>query len=460
MLNENLTLPKIGKAPSLLLLVMAIIFVFVSQDPNIADQTLQTVLLQNLFFHNFIHPHFSIFQFLFILLIFYIFRQGRVTLANSTFVERTIVFATGINIIFLMVNPNNDTENPILGMPLLSDPSIYVSLLLMFALFLNRNKLLIVAILKKLFIYILWIAALRALMLLILFFIGFGNITFFGVTSTLMEEDTLILFVLTSGIFLVLYFIRKKKIYLVVWFIFLFVQLLSFRRSGTLSFFLVNLTILIVHYFYGFNARKKTIVFFVLPLLVFGFITIVGSYDSLPKKYQMYVSRYVGAFVDLPSNYEYASESRNEHLIQSNESVFYAIENLPFWGFGYGRSESRSRYNYKGNTGIHNAFYNLWEQFGLFYLFYTLIFIFIFISEALKTFKYRRKYPYDYLLIRTSVLAFVLIFWINSWVLMIHNIIGFKMVVIRLFLLSFLFYVTPSNYYLIKHKFRRFKIKL
>jgi len=66
----------------------------------------------------------------------------------------------------------------------------------------------------------------------------------------------------------------------------------------------------------------------------------------------------------------------------------------------------------------------------------------------LKTFKYRRKYPYDYLLIRTSVLAFVLIFWINSWVLMIHNIIGFKMVVIRLFLLSFLFYVTPSNYYL------------
>jgi len=452
MFKGNLILPTVGKAPSLLLFAIAFLIVFVSQDPNILEQTTQTIFLKNLFFKNFIHPHFSIFQFLFIILAFYLFKQGNVSLANSTTLEKIIVFATGINITLLMINPNNDTKNPILGLPLLSDPSIFVALFLMVAVFLNRNKLLIIAILHKVSIYVFWIAALRALLLMVLYLMGIGNVSLFGVATILMEEDTLILFVLISGIFLTLYLISKQNKFLIVWFIILLVQLLSFRRSGTLSFFLVNSIILLVHYFYGLNVRRKTITFFSVLLLVFGFITTLGSYDVLPRKYQMYVSRYLGAFIDLPSNYDFKEETRNEHIIQSNESFWYAIDNLPFWGFGYGKSEYRSRFNYKGNTGIHNAYFGLWEQFGLFYLIYTLLFVLIFLSEGIKTFRYRKKYPYDLFLIRTSVIAFILVFWINTWVLMIHNVVGFKMVVIRLFLLAYLIYVTPAKYLLFKGK--------
>jgi len=434
-------LPRLVK---FLIFVLATILVFVSQDPNLNDQTTLTKILHNYFFRGFIHPDFSIFQFLIFLLCIYLVLVGNISFRNSSFVEKSIVLATFINIVFLMLNPNNDTENPLLGMPLLSDPSLFISLFLMISIFFNRNKVLVVNILMKLIVYIIWISASRAILLFLMYLYGLGNAPFFGIVSTLMEEDTLIFFVLISSIFLALYFTKQNKKYIMVWTFFLLIQMLSFRRSGTLSFILVNGSIFIIHFLYGFDARKKTIVFFTLFLILLGLNTAVGSYDVIPAKYQLYISRYVGAFIDLPSNINYEEETRNEHILQSNESFFYAIDNLPFWGFGYGNSEYRGRFNYKGNTGIHNAYYNLWEQFGLFYLFYILLFVLIFISESIKTYRYRKKYPYDYFLVRVSVIVFILIFWINSWVLTIHNLIGFKMVVIRIFLLAFLIYVPPS----------------
>ena len=66
-------------------------------------------------------------------------------------------------------------------------------------------------------------------------------------------------------------------------------------------------------------------------------------------------------------------------------------------------------------------------------------------------------YPDDYFKIRVAVIIFFAFYLVNAWVLMIHNMIGIKVVFIRLLILSFLFYVTPENYNIIINRFNKKK---
>jgi hypothetical protein len=428
--------------------IMAAMLVFVSFDPNTNYQTDLTLYLQNTFYRNFIHPHFSIFQFFIIIISFYIIKRGGVNFSSVGLKEKIIIFATLINIILLMVNPNNNTQNPILGMPLLSDPSLYVGLLFIFSVFTVADKNFLVIFIGRLTKYVIIFAIIRVILLFLNYFIGTA-FSFYNISSTLMEEDSLLFFGLISLFLLSLYFLTRRNIYLIAYFLFFIVQLLSFRRSGMLLTLLTSSTLFLVYYFRKTNINSKLRYLFIAISIVITLSLSINSFNSLPKTYQLYLSRYLGSFIELSSNREFKLEARNDHIDQANAGFSYAIDKLGFWGFGYGSASDRIGYVYLNNTGIHNAYFSLWEQFGFYYLLYYGLIIFIFLGETKKTIINLYKFPKDYIILRSSLIIYLFFYFINSWVLVVDNLTSIKAVFIILLILASLFYITPNNYKLL-----------
>ena len=446
---------KLGLLMNILIFFMSLMIVFVSQDPNILDQLPRTIILQNFFMYGFIHKHFSIFQFTILLISFCLLYQSKFSFKNIGFKEKLLIFSTIIYIVLLMLNPNNNTLTPIFGMPLFSDPSLYVGFIFMFTLFYSFNKDVIVKFLYTIGKYILIISAFRALLLLFLFLTGNGN-NYMGSSTILMEEDTLLLFVLLNIISLALFFIKKDYKFLFLWALFFLVQILSFRRSGFMLIILCNISLFSIFFFGKMNLFKRISFLLLACFTMLSFFWALENYDSFTPQMKLYANRYFGQYYKFKDSYRYEREYRNLHIQQSNQSIEY-ISELPFWGFGYGKVESRNRKNFLGNTGIHNAYFALWEQFGLFALIYHIIIIIVFLNEILKTIMRYKFYPDDYFKIRVAVIIFFAFYLVNAWVLMIHNMIGIKVVFIRLLILSFLFYVTPENYNIIINRFNKKK---
>lgn len=442
----NTTLPKkyIG-FNKFLIIIFSMIYVFVSQDPNLTDQHEITKSLAKAFNSNFIHPHFSIFQFITILVSLMLLHKNQYNYFAAQFKRERIIFVfTAVYIGLLLINPNNSTINPILGLPIFSDISLYTSLLFMFSILFILNDSNFIELFKVIYKTIAVLYVFRIVILIIMWSFGSG-VRFMGLNSVTMEEDTLILSVLFGLVFLALFYKTSKKKYLFLWFLFLFFQIISFRRSGLLLTIITN-----VIYLWLFYSKKniiKRVLSIVLIVSLFGYLFI--NFSVLPISTKIYLHRYVGEFVNLPESYAYSYFARNIHVEQSNESVLIAASGLPFWGFGFGETQTRNRFNYEGNTGIHNAYFNLWEDQGLFALFYYLYFFAIIIKESISTIKNRKYYDKDLLLLRSAVLIFIFMFFINAYVLMSVNFTGLKMKIMLFLVITFLTKSNNSNYKLL-----------
>ena len=437
---QQVSLPDFTKTLKILIFLLSLVFVIASQDPNLTDQTSQTVLLHNLLLKNFIHPHFSVFLFIILLISVIIYFRYDLNFGLKKAREKTLVIATFVYTFLLLINPNNDTLNPILGLPLLSDPSLYVGLIFMYVIFFTNTyvSLHFTAIFIAFFLKL---SVVNAVYLFGKYLLGMGNI-FLDSASVLMEEDTLILLVLVQIIFLSLFLITQKKLFLYLSLFLVFFQVLSFRRSSVLLTILVNTTYLII-YQWKYGTIQKRFSFYTLSLAIIFFVSI--NLHNLPEPVIKYMNRYIGQYVDLPQKYRYAAEAKNEHIEQSAYGFSYALDNLKFWGTGFGNRLDKARFNFKGNTGIHNAYYDLWEIQGFYALMYYVLIIILFLSEVFSTYRSRNKLSKEVFLLKLGVIIFFFFFLVNAWVLMMVNLTGMKMVLTRNLILLFLFNVNNTN---------------
>ncbi|HRU92724.1 MAG TPA: hypothetical protein P5268_06810, partial [Candidatus Marinimicrobia bacterium] len=212
-----------------MMILFSFIFVFGSIDTyRSLDSTLK---FNRLFIQGFGHPHFfSLFEIVFIFLLFLIVMEFGIKWESSSNISRLLFFMVVLTFALKMLNPNNEPDNPILGMPLFSDISNYTFILLAgFSLFLD-DKVYIVFI-KKLFYYVGIILSLRVFYLFLLWLMGKGNY-YFGANSTTNESDTLYIIAFFQIAFFALYLINKERKYLILWLVFLLFQIFSYRRSA------------------------------------------------------------------------------------------------------------------------------------------------------------------------------------------------------------------------------------
>lgn len=445
--NNILSRLRIINLENIIIWLFSILFVFISQDPNLEYQHPLTVILSKLFMGNFVGS-ISIFELVVFVLTLYLFFTNKHSFYSNKFKkERVIYFLTILYIVFLMINPNNSTLNPIFGLPILSDPGIFIYLFFMYTIFFIKDEEKYLIVFDKIISSMLIVSVFRIILLLLKWILGLG-IFFLNVSSTSMEEDTLIISVLFSLLFLNKYYMKKKIIYLIIWILYFLFELFSFRRSG---FMLISLGSII--YLISAYVKNKISKYALSIFAVFIIILISTNISILPESVNLYLNRYFGKFIELPNYYQYEQLSKNLHIEQSNESILIYARELPFWGTGYGQTQDKIKFNYMGNTGIHNAYFNLWEQQGLFALIYYIIIILYIINEAYFTLKMRKLTDKNIINTRYSVLIFMLLYIINSYVLMMINVTGLKMRIMFVMILSFLFRFDEWRRYLLGKKY-------
>ena len=443
MRTTNLLRLRPATVENILIWIFALLYVFASQDPNLGDQNLSTILIAKLFMSDIVLPNLSIFELCVFLLSIYIIYKYRMSFWNARFKkERWIFFFTTIYIILSMLNPNSQVQNPILGMPLFSDPTLFIAAFFMFSIFFIKNDNDYLNLIGRIVSAVLLISIIRVFILHFLWLMGMG-VSFYSVNSILMEEDTLLLNVLFGILFFIKYYQTKQKKYFLFWLLYLLLEIFSFRRSGMLLMILVSSSFYILMKT-DVSSKVRKYLSLILIIVLLGVLSF--NLNIIPPSAQLYLHRYIGQFVELPDSYKYERYAANLHVEQSNESITIYAKNLPFWGFGYGNTSMRSRTNFQGNTGIHNAYYKLWEERGLYALIYFLLIILYVLREALITLKYRRVLTPDLWNLRIAILAFIIFFFINAYVLMMINLIGLKMQIMWIIILSVLFKVNPGNY--------------
>lgn len=434
---------KIRNKLDFFIVVGAFILVFVSSDANLAYQNKLTLFFRSIFYEGIGHPRlFRFMDYIFIIIGFLLMNTYGKNIRSNKQAINFLFWITILNSIFLMLNPNSQAELMIFGLPLLSDVSIYSSILFMYFLF-YVSDLGFTYFIRTFGKAVLIFATIKVLFLIIFWMLDVGVISIFGISSSLMEEDTLLLFAFLQLVFLYLFFIYTKKKYLLIWFFFAIIILLSLRRSGFLLALITTIGLLL----YRYISERKQIILLIVPLMFILLSLIVLSVNiaELPNNVALYLNRYFGSFFSLPNAYKYDHLAHNEHLEQAKYGFERAIEDLSFWGYGYGHNITKAAISYKSNSAIHNSYVAAWMFHGLFYTIYLLIMgIMVFVSFTKNLVKIKEN---RYLRIFQFVVGFYLIiYFINHWVLPLSNVVELKMIIFRTILLALFFRMNQTVY--------------
>lgn len=401
---------------------------FISNFSNIVSYTLLT--------KGFIFPaFFSVFDILIIILsirIILIFGTS-IDYANSKIV---LFFVLTLFMIFLtLVNPNNHSSNPIFGLPLFSDMSNYTHLIFLYALIFVRKRV-FVNLLSWFFKPITIMIIANIALLYLLYFSGFkkGISIIGGYKSILLAEDILIILVFFQILFLYIYSKSNNKLYLFLSILLIGVQILSFRRAGIFLTLIINA--LYYMFLYKSTIRKLTLFKYSLVIILLFIIVINFSniLNIMPQNIKIYTFRVIGAFVQM----EGANEIRT-HVISNRhfeESIFAyqnAITTLKFWGTGYGKVEFD--FLYGSSTGIHNAYIAVLYIFGLFALAYYLYILVLVVVELSKILLKKGYKTHNLFQIKIIISIYLIILLLSSWVLIMQNFVGIKMIIFRSLLL-------------------------
>lgn|GEM_PF-7078485 len=429
-----------------LILIFGIVFTIAPGDyyNNAIDRSivLHNILLKGIIFNE---HFFSIFDILIILISIKIIRDFGLSLKSAKSGEKLIFFFSILCFIFLMINPNNSTSNPVLGMPLFSDVSNYSHLIFLTAIFFVKFDDAFIIFFKKFTKAVLILILIWSFYLLILWLMGRGNFGFFGVNSILTEDDTLFIIGFAQIVFLALYLIKKEK-YLLISSIFLFiVQVLSFRRSGLFVAILASSTLLLIYYVKYISTTKKITTFVLAAITGLSLSGIIFNYNPT-SNVQFYFYRFFGMFLQNSGTTEIDSDSG--HFAHSQWVFDEAVNRLGFWGLGYSDDTGSIVYQ-AGIHGVHNAYVAMWLYRGLMGLALILVIIGVFVIQIIRTVISRNKYPPDFLLIRSAVISFFLYFLVSIFYLSVHHLIDIREIVLRTLIIAFLYKVTPDNYKLL-----------
>lgn len=432
----------------IILFIFCAILVFVTghsvtQNPDFVRK------LNFLFHRGFIDVRFfSLFQLFVLYICWFFINNNNVSFSFGGLKAKVFLLLTIIHFLLIMFNPNNDTPGSVFGMPLFTDLSHYIYIILIYT-FLFMRPVVFMAFLRTIIPMVLSLSILRVIILLILYPLGIGEYYYLhGRYSILMEEDTLLIFSLLSIVLLLLVYIRKdKRKFIFLWLLFLIIQLLSFRRTGLLFTLIANFLLMSVYYMILTKRKTKFIVYSTIVIMIIFFLSNT-NFDFLSGNAKIFANRYFGAFFDLGSADEsHADYARNEHIEQAFYGWELARQKLTFWGAGYGARESL--FTYKGNTGIHNAYVQVWMRFGLFSLAYYLFLIGIVINETIKLakeFVNKSKYSILYLLSKSIVLIYLTLFFITAWIMISQNFTDIRAMFIRIILFALLLKIDTTNY--------------
>jgi len=436
----------------LVMIIFSLIFVFASIDTYRSLDS--TIFLNKIFLRGVGNEHFfSLFEIVFIFMVFLISMKFRVNIKSSSNISKTLFFIVILTFILKMLNPNNDSNNPILGMPLLSDVSNYTFILLAyFSLFLDDKVYMIF--LKKILYYVSIILTVRVFYLFILWFMGKGNYAF-GANSTLNEGDTLFIVAFFQIAFFALYLINKEKKYLILWIVYLLFQIFSYRRSALAVALSANALSYIFILLKGKGIKGKVILISGI-ILFYGAINNIEKFN-LPSKYERYVLRFISAIPGM-SYGKQGEFTDSGHWEQTSETFYSAINTLGFWGHGYGKS-----YNIylKGQSAvIHNVYAATWAQHGIFMLIFYLLIVAIILYNILRLFLFEKIVNNNYYILKISLCSFLLM-WFG--VLVTNPLIiaeTFKMEVFWFTLFTTILRISQKNTnILFQHKLLNKKIK-
>ena len=394
---------KFSSFVKLTMILFSSIFVFAGITPY--PEPKYVFLLNKIFIQGFLHSSFfSIFEIVFIILALILLLRFGSRYNNASSISKFIFIFIIINFILKMINPNNDTSNPILGIPLFSDISNFSFILLAyFSLFLEEKAY--IFFLKKLFYYIGVILTIRVFFLFFMFVIGKG-FQGLGANSTSGESDLLFLIAFYQIVFFVLYLIYKKKKYLILCIIYFLFQVLSYRRSALAVALFANAFTYIFILLREKGVKNKT-------LLVLGVIFIFLAINNiekfnLPLKYQNYILRFTSAIPGMAIS-ETGDFNDSGHLEQTKTTFSSAIKSLGFWGKGYGRS--RFIYLSGQSLVIHNPYAATWITYGLYMLFFY-VFLFLILLYYFFRLLFVKYKNWNHFLLKLSLTVFLIMFFI------------------------------------------------
>ena len=399
-----------------LIIIFSFLFVFSSIDSGFTeDVTIKfTSLINQPIFTHFL----STFEIL-ISLILLILISKRGLHNNKESISLYIIYiAYIISFIFKITNPNNNTNNPILGLALFSDITEYlVILLLSWILFSDKNIYFnnITYIYNIILIFLL----IRFILLLVFYFSGKTITSYYNSICAELDNTFIIAFFFVLSV--AKYIIYKKNKFIFISIFLLFIQFLTYRRSGLLiaigsSVMLISIYLL-KHKKIFYKASTV-----ILILLIYYSVTNIENIN-IDMKYKKYIYRILSAVMP---NSSFAGEgefSDSGHHKQTELTMYYAFKNLNFFGRGYGKSDI-SIYLEGQTSSIHNVYADITVRYGFFMtLFYMLIFFLAVIKLFKITFKKKQYNAND--LVELAFVLFLIFYMLaliaNPVTFLIHT---------------------------------------
>ncbi len=432
---NNIFTIHLNNLEKILIIISSFLLVFCSSDSNITQQTAQTIFFREIFYSGILHPRlFSIFDYSFIFLSVTLLFKWGTSFSNGNYYHKAIFVASILNFLSLMINPNNNSAFNLFGIPLLSDIHYYTFLIFMYTMFFLKYNPIRVEILRLFIKWALIFILIRTFQLTFFWLIGKGNYILFGFPSILVEEDTLIVLAFVQAVFWGVFLYKKNKISLLVVIFLIAFELMSFRRSGV---FLSIIVDLIIYGYYAYRRYSPIVIFHITVAASLIFMIFINLFQFLPYKYGFFISRYLGEWISIPGIY-YSESFKNLHLEQAVWAFDTAIRELSIWGYGFGNTEGIVSLRYY-NSGIHNAYIAVWMLFGVFTTLYFLYLAFISLKLTFQIIVKKSRYKFNfYNFVRGISGIYLIVFWINAWVLPTGNFTEVKMNIFRVILFSIL----------------------
>jgi hypothetical protein len=381
----------------------------------------------------------SIIELFFLFILIKIVRSDRERSANWSWQEKYIFWGAVICFVFRMANPNNDPGNPIFGLPLISDPTYYTFLILLFVFFSMKSWKFTKYI--KYFLFAIIVASIIRGVILMLFWMAGHGQNFFGVfNSTLIESDSLYFYAFIQVFSLGLYLLYSKNKYLFLFLFCLFIEILSFRRSALFTALIGNFLTVFIFLFEKRKGKFKLSIF-LFAALAFTLLLNIQSLPLSPGTKFLFL-RFANALPGTDSGTGVLSDSG--HWQQTEDVTQSALTDLSFWGSGYGKT-----FFVKGQSAgtVHNFYIAIWAKYGIFMLVYYLgivlitLFKFIQILFSKVHNEYERIARFYKIILCTFLIGYFIAMTTNT----IYDVETFKMRFLWVLILAAILKVTPES---------------
>jgi len=406
-----------------------------------------TVLLNQLFYTSIYRNSFlSLFELLVIFIALVLLLHSHVHIKNAG-KAGVFVFAFALLcFVFDLLNPNNDPSAGFLGIPWRYDLSVYVYLLLLFAvLFVDEVR--VAEFLRSVGIAVLLFAFVRGVILLIQWARGEGSHTFYGVNATLTEGDTLRLFAALQIITMLVFVIKKNRLCALLSVLFFLIEVLSFRRQSLLTVIVAIVSILVWYVFIKNRARVffKTVLYSLL-LAAFGYVSVIGF--GLEGEARIFIDRYFGMFAGERQGFS----GDTGHFLESYLTMSEAFARGRFWGYGVADPDAIYIAGASSDFIVHNVYAAAWLYRGLYLTLFYVSLSGVVLYVLIRLVHRRRELRHEFLIFQGGVALFFLVTAVSWAFSPINGAESIRMRVLWTLLLAVVLRIGPLTFDLIFEK--------